>query len=197
MSINLSPACKARIKVLPFNFAELDIKGRNAQGNMATKYPVRNVTLKEEGTSTLGGLDIWLDEDVGRLNTERRGRHIGSFSGEDKILVLFRNGEYLLSLPDLSLRLHMAELVSVSKYSDPETVISVIHYVDSKKCYFVKRFKIETTTLGQRYSFISEEPGSNLLFATIHPDPEVEYVYPSGKAGNPKQPGLTWPDLWM
>jgi topoisomerase IV subunit A len=186
VSINLSPASKARIKVLPFNFAELDIKGRDAQGNMVTKYPVNKVTLKEEGTSTLGGMDIWLDDDVGRLNTERRGRYIGSFSGEDKILVLFKSGEYLLSLPDLSLRINMQELQSITKYNDPDIVISAIHYVDSKKCYYVKRFRIETTTLGQRYPFISEEPGSSMLFVTLSPEPEVEYVFPSGKSGELK-----------
>jgi len=186
VSINLTPASSARIKVIPFNFAEQDIKGRDAQGNIVTKHPVRNVVIKEEGTSTLGGLELWLDEDVGRLNTEKRGRYLGSFQGEDKLLLLFRNGDYLVSLPDLSLRINMPELLSITRYSDAQQVITAIHYADNKKCYFVKRFRIETTNLGQRYSFISDEPGSSLLFVSLSPHPVIEYLYPSGKSQEPR-----------
>ncbi|MDX1629656.1 MAG: DNA gyrase/topoisomerase IV subunit A, partial [Fulvivirga sp.] len=62
VTVKLTSGCKARKKVFEFDFAELDIKGRGAGGNIITKYPVRKVELKEEGYSTLSGLDIWYDD---------------------------------------------------------------------------------------------------------------------------------------
>src|SRR5699024_7685131 len=35
------------------DFAEMDIKGRRAKGNLVSKQPVKRIVLKEEGVSTL------------------------------------------------------------------------------------------------------------------------------------------------
>lgn len=37
-----------------------------------------------EGVSTLGGLDIYFDPSVGRLNTDERGDFVGNFLGKTK-----------------------------------------------------------------------------------------------------------------
>ena len=55
ISVVLTQASKARKKVFTFDFATLEIKGRGASGNILTKYPVKKISLKEEGKSTLGG----------------------------------------------------------------------------------------------------------------------------------------------
>jgi topoisomerase IV subunit A len=71
-------------------------------GNILTKHEVHKISLKEKGVSTLGGRKIWFDEDVLRLNADNRGKYLGEFSGEDKILAIYKNGEYELYSFDLS-----------------------------------------------------------------------------------------------
>ncbi|MEZ4980238.1 MAG: hypothetical protein R2769_01355 [Saprospiraceae bacterium] len=67
----LSPNCRAKIKDFDFDFGELAIKERSSQGNTLTKYPVKKITQKEVGESTLGAWKIWMDEASGRLNTDK------------------------------------------------------------------------------------------------------------------------------
>ena len=75
---------------------ELAIKGRQSMGNLLTKNEVHKISLKEKGHSTLGGRKIWFDEDVLRLNADKRGKYLGEFSSDDKILVLYKRGDYQL-----------------------------------------------------------------------------------------------------
>ena len=70
ITVKLTAGSKARNKTFEFDFSTLEIKGRNAKGNILTKYPVRKIELLEKGASTLGGLEIWYDETTGRLNRE-------------------------------------------------------------------------------------------------------------------------------
>jgi len=97
VAVYLTQGAKARVKVFDFDFATLEIKGRAANGNILTKYPIRKIQLKVEGTSTLGGLDIYYDEHVGKLNTDQRGRKIGNFLGDDRIIAFYKDGSYELT----------------------------------------------------------------------------------------------------
>ncbi len=179
-SVILSPNCSARNKVFEFDFFNLDIKGRSANGNIVTKYPVKKIEQKGKGRTTLGGVDIWLDDTVGRLNTDKRGRYLGSFQNEDRILVVLKSGEYYLTNFDLTNRYAMNDIFAIDKLY-PTTVISAIHYSDSKKANFVKRFNIETSTIDTKYNFISDENNSKLVFATLFLNPTVEYTMDLGK----------------
>ncbi len=69
---------------------EMSIKGRQSMGHILTKYEAQKISLKEKGVSTLGGRKIWFDEDVRRINADNRGNFLGEFSGDDKILVLYK-----------------------------------------------------------------------------------------------------------
>lgn len=179
-SVVLSPACSARNKVFEFDFYNLDIKGRGSVGNIVTKYPVKKIEQKTKGRTTLGGVEIWLDDTVGRLNIDKRGRYLGSFQNDDKILVVLKSGEYYLTNFDLSNRYAMNEVVAVDKLY-PTTTISAVHYSDAKKCNYVKRFQIETTSIDTKNNFISDENNAKLVFATLFSNPTVEYTMDLGK----------------
>ena len=84
------------------DLGELTIKMRQSMGNILTKHEVYKITLKEKGVSTLGGRKIWFDEDVLRLNADNRGKYLGEFAGEDKILVIYKNGNSRFYNFDLS-----------------------------------------------------------------------------------------------
>lgn len=181
VTVSLSPSCRAKIKVFEFDFGTLAIKGRSAQGNIITRWPVRKIQQKEMGASTLGGRDIWYDEAVGRLNTDRRGKFLGNFDNGDLILAVYKDGTYEQTNYELTNHYDVGKLLFIEKFN-PDCILSAVHFDGEKENFFVKRFKIETQATDKFYNFISEEKGSSLLVATTNPDPVVEMEYLKGKA---------------
>jgi topoisomerase IV subunit A len=181
VTVYLTQGAKARVKVFDFDFAEVEIKGRAAGGNILTRYPVRKVQFKMEGKSTLGGLNVFYDSSVGRLNTDSRGKQVGNFLGDDKILVCYKNGDYELTSFELTNRYEPNELLLIQKF-DPGKVLSAIYFDGASKTYFVKRFLIETTTLNKRFNFITEHKQSYLKLVTTDAQAQVSVTLIKGKA---------------
>lgn len=181
VTVYLNPASKARKKIFDFDFGSLAIKGRAAQGNIITRYPVRRVAQKEAGASTMGGLDIFYDENIGRLNTDQRGIHLGNFDNGDLILALYKDGIFELSNYELNNRYDVGRLLHIEKF-DPQKTISAIHYDGSAKQFYVKRFKIENSVKGRAYQFISESKGSSLLAVSTSNEPIIELEYIKGRS---------------
>jgi topoisomerase-4 subunit A len=158
-----------RLKKLKFDidFSELAIKGRDAIGNVVTKYPVKKVELKQAGISTLGARKIWLDESVMRLNEEGHGRFLGEFHAEDKLLVVVGSGLYKLLSPELST--HFDENTVIVEKWIPEKPLTAVYFDGEKDQWFVKRFMIEQSK--GPVTFITEHPKSKLGLATLlhHP----------------------------
>lgn len=184
VSIRLSPNCAARNKEFDLFFETIAIKGRNSMGNQVTKYPIRTVKFKEAGVSTLAGLKLWYDDQVGRLNTEERGVYIGSFEGEDKVFVAFKNGTYELTNFELTNRYDPNELVYIEKFN-PEKIVSAIYFDADKKQFNAKRFKIETQTMNNKFQFIKEGQGNYLEMITTHSEPVV--LIKTGKKRSPEE----------
>lgn len=169
VKVILSPNCTARIKEFDFFFEELEIKGRGSMGNQVTKYPVKNIKFKEAGRSTLAGRKLWFDDKFGRLNTEEKGQYLGSFEDE-KIIVFYQDGSYELTDTELTQRFEPDKIVLIEKFN-PENIISAVYLDTDKSQYNIKRFKIETTTLKQQFSFIKEGEGNRLEAVTTEPEP--------------------------
>ncbi len=169
----LSPNSTARKKEFDFYFEEIEIKSRNSIGNQVTKYPIKSVKFKEQGRSTLGGIKLWFDDTFGRLNTEEKGQYLGSFQPEDKILVMYQNGTYEITDQELTQRFDVEKVVSIEKFN-PERIVTAIYLDNDKQQFNVKRFKIETTTLHNAFSFIKEGEGNYLEAVTTHPEPIVQ-----------------------
>jgi topoisomerase-4 subunit A len=186
LSIQLTQGCKAKKKLFDFNFGELTIKGRGSGGNIVTRYPVRKITQKEVGQSTLGAIKIWMDDVSGRLNMADRGTYLGAFDTGDQILVVYADGSYEITDFELTNRFEAKDVVWIGKF-DPESVISALYYDGIKKWSVVKRFKIETNKAKQRYSFITEHRMSKLIFASTKPNPKINY---SMKIDNKKMTGV-------
>ncbi len=169
VKIILSPNCSARNKELEYNFTELEIKGRSSMGNTVTKYPIKTVKLKEAGRSTLEGRKLWFDNKFGRLNTEEKGEFLGSFEDEN-LLVVYDDGNYELTNTELTQRFEADKIILIERF-DPEKTISAV-YLDADKGQFnVKRFKIETTTLNNKFFFIKEGEGNKLETVTTDEEP--------------------------
>ncbi len=158
---------------IDIDFAELAIKGRGAKGNIVTPHPVKKVELKEEGVSTLAARRIWYDETVKRLNADGRGRLLGSFKGEDKILELTASGHYRLLSFDLST--HFEEDMTHIEKFNPNRPVNVVYFDGDKERYFVKRFIPEMSE--KKELFISESEGSELILASTDAQPRIELVF--------------------
>ncbi len=173
ITVNLTAQCKAKVKQFDFNFADLLIKNRNANGNILTKYPVRKITLKQAGGSTLGGVDIWYDPTIGRLNRDERGLFLGNFDSDDNVLVIYKEGTYELTNFDLTNHYEPNEVLLVAKF-DASRVVTAVYYDAGTKLYFIKRFQIETSTIDKKFGFISEARGSKLLLTSLEKHPRFE-----------------------
>ena len=170
VKLSLSPNCTARIKELDFYFEELEIKGRGSIGNQVTKYPVRTIKFKEAGKSTLSAKKLWFDDKFGRLNTEEKGSYLGMFDAEDRILVLYNDGNYEITDQELMQRFESEKILLIEKYYADKVITAV--YLDHEKLqYNIKRFKIETTTLNTKFLFIKEGKENMLEAASTNPDP--------------------------
>ncbi len=176
--IILSPSSSARIKEFDFYFESLEIKGRSSMGNQVTKYPIRTVKYKEAGKATLSGRKLWFDDTFGRLNTEEKGEYLGSFGSEDKILVIYIEGQYEIKDQELTQRFEADKILLIKKF-DPEEIISAVYLDQDKLQYNIKRFKIETTTLHTRFSFIKDGEGNRL--ETVSTQAEPILVVQSGR----------------
>ncbi|SFB38395.1 DNA gyrase/topoisomerase IV subunit A [Algoriphagus aquimarinus] len=180
ITVYLTQGAKARVKVFDFDFASIEIKGRGAGGNILTRYPIRKIQLKMEGVSTLGGINIYYDPIVGRLNTDERGKLIGNFLGDDRILVCYKSGDYELTTFELTNRYDVANVILIEKFN-PDKVLSAIYFDGASKTYYIKRFQIETTTLNKNFNFISDHKNSYLKLVSTEKQPQARVTLAKGK----------------
>ena len=162
--------CSARIKEFDYYFEQLEIKGRGSMGNQVTKYPIKSVKFKEAGRSTIAGKKIWYDDQFGRLNLEEKGSYLGVFDAEDKILVVYSDGNYEITDQELTQKLDSEKVIFIEKFN-PEKIVTAVYADMEKKQFMVKRFKIETTTLKNKFMFIKEGDGNYVEAVTTTEEP--------------------------
>lgn len=173
LRITLKP--KLRLKVLQFelNFAELDIKGKEALGNLVTKNEIHRISLKEKGASTLGGRKVWFDRDVLRLNYDGRGDLLGEFNANDQVLVVLNNGEYYTtSFADTN---HYEDNIRIICKFDSSTIWTVALNDATQGYPYLKRFKFEPSAKHQR--FVGEDAKSEIILMTdiMYPRFEIKF----------------------
>ena len=175
VTVTLSPGSTAKIKIFDYDFAELAIKGRDSQGNILTRYPVKQIRQKEVGKSTIGAQKLWFDDITGRLNTQERGHLLGEFDTGDNIIILYNDGSYEVTDTDVQQRFDMKEILHICKFR-PELVINAVHFDGHKGWTMVKRFHVETNKLKERYSFLTDHAKSKLLFVSVKDNPRIRYT---------------------
>lgn len=183
IKVCLKPKPGMKKLVFDYDFAQLAIKGRDSQGNLLSKNDIHKISLVQKGVSTLGGRKIWFDEDVLRLNTDERGRYLGEFQGEERILVVNKNGTYYTS--DFDLGNHYEEGYTVIEKFDPHKVWSAVFFDAEQGFYYVKRFKFEETS--KLVSFICETEGSSLVALSGEKHPRFEITFGGKYSSRPNE----------
>lgn len=156
-----------------FNFATIAIKGRQSIGNILTRNAVRNISLKDEGVSTLGARKIWFDESVKRLNVSEAGSYLGEFKGSDKIFTLMQSGAMRTTNFDLSNH-YDDDLTLIRKYYS-KAIVSVIYREKASGSYYLKRFLEEVSD--KKLSFLEEGSGDTMISYSLDTFPRLEVVY--------------------
>src|SRR5215470_2360699 len=170
VKIVLSPNSSARIKEFDFYFEELAIKGRSSMGNQVTKHSIKSVKFKEAGKATLSGRKLWFDDKFGRLSAEEKGIYLGGFEADDKILIIYNDGNYEITDQEMTQRLDAESILLIEKF-DADKIVTAVYLDDEKKQFNVKRFKIETTTLHNKFFFIKEGDGNRLEAVSTDMEP--------------------------
>ncbi|MDP9081744.1 MAG: DNA gyrase/topoisomerase IV subunit A [Bacteroidota bacterium] len=184
VNVQLKPHSKLKKLQFDEDFAALAIKGRGSMGNIITKYPVKKIILKSKGVSTLAGRKIWYDDILKRLNADGRGKYLGEFDGDDKILTVMSNGIYELTSFDLNNHFD-DKMIVIEKY-DPAKVYSAIHIDGKSKNYMVKRFVFDSLVIGKQVSIINDEPGSKLVMISGADQPVISMTILKGKEQTPE-----------
>lgn len=172
ITVSLQAQSKAKIKQFDFDFSRIAIKNRSAMGNILTKYPARKIVFKNAGVSTLGGVDIWFDRVIGRLNRDERGTLLGNFGPTDHILVIYKDGTYELTNFDLTNHYEPGNIEVLTRFS-PGLIITAVYYDGNQKTHYIKRFSIETSTVDKKFLFISDSKGSKLVLASVYKRPRL------------------------
>lgn len=193
VNVALKPHSKLRKLQFDQDFAEVAIKGRGSQGNIISKYPVKKIILKSKGVSTLSGLKIWYDDLLKRLNVDGRGKYLGEFDGDDRILQVHKDGFYELSSFELSNHFDDG-LILIQKF-DPEKIFAAVHFEGKAQNYFIKRFAFELQANGRKTIFISEEQKSRLLYLTANPAAKIIVDVLKGKTQVPETLDLLLAEL--
>ena len=167
---------RAKLKKLidEYDFSQLLIKGRASRGNLVSKNAIQKIQLKSKGISTIGGKDIWFDEDIQRLNEDGRGLHLGQFNTGDHILVICKDGTYYTTSFDLSNR-YQGDILKIEKLDTGKTY-TALYYDKAVTSFYVKRFSFEVSD-NTSVSFISDAKGSYLVEVSDDKHPQFEITF--------------------
>ncbi len=173
LKVFLKPRPKLKKPIIDLDFSTLAIKGRNSIGNIFSRYAIHKIQVKEKGVSTLGGQKIWFDADVLRLNADGRGKLLGEFGANDKLVVFYKRGIYSITSYETSNH-YDDDLLLIEKF-DAVKVYSVLFFDAEQSFVYLKRFSVEVIDKPQ--SFIGDASGSYLVEFSTDAWPQVEIVF--------------------
>ena len=181
LKVYFKPRPRLKKLIVDFDFSTLAIKGRQSQGNLFTRYAIHKIVVKERGTSTLAGQNIWYDADVRRLNNDEHGELLGEFKGEDKIVVWTKKHQYYIT--NFDLQQHFPDDTVRIEKLDTERVYSVCYFDREQNFYYLKRFKLELSDKMQL--FLGEDSSCDFVAQATTVGSKLEISYKGAHATRP------------
>ena len=172
--IYLRPKPKLKKTQLEYDFSTLGIKGKASRGNLVSKNSIQKIVMKSKGVSTIGGKDIWYDADVQRLNEDGRGIHLGEFSGEDRVLAIFKDGTYYTTNYE-TVNKYQGEVLRIEKLDIGKTW-TALYWDAGAKAFYIKRFSFAESN-NSPVSFIAEGRNSYLVDIADDLHPQVVVTF--------------------
>lgn len=179
LRVTLKPRPRLRNLQFDYDFSELAIKGRGSMGNILTKYAVHRITVKEQGESTLGGLKVWFDKTVLRLNGDKRGDYLGEFHANDRIIVFYESGGFITHKPEFTIHFN-EDLHRIEKWNNSK-VYTVVYFDKDQNYYYLKRFKADVN--GKLQNYLADDGSQELVLINDDDFPRVKLNF-GGKHKN-------------
>jgi topoisomerase-4 subunit A len=122
----------------------------------------------------LGGLKVWWDPDIQRINYDEHGDFLGEFQNNDLILVVLQTGEYYLTNFDANNH-YEQNIMLIEKFKSKKVWTAVLWDADNQNQPYIKRFVFEESK--KKQSFLGENPESKLILLTDTPYPRLELTF--------------------
>lgn len=169
VTLDSSPTLKTIF--LNRDFSQISIRGKSSRGYLLSKKPVHRISLKDRGHSTLGGLKVWYDPDVNRLNYDEHGSFLGEFNDDEKILIVLDNNDFYLTSFDVNN--HFENNIKIIEKWNPNKIwTAVLFDADNQGYPYIKRFTMEA--LKKKQNFVGENPNSKLVILTDQVYPRIK-----------------------
>lgn len=169
VTLDSSPTLKTIF--LNRDFSQISIRGKSSRGYLLSKKPVHRISLKDRGHSTLGGLKVWYDPDVNRLNYDEHGTFLGEFNDDEKILIVLDNNDFYLTSFDVNN--HFENNIKIIEKWNPNKIwTAVLFDADNQGYPYIKRFTMEA--LKKKQNFVGENPNSKLIILTDQVYPRIK-----------------------
>ncbi|MCL2168162.1 MAG: DNA gyrase/topoisomerase IV subunit A [Lentimicrobiaceae bacterium] len=184
---------KAKLKKtqFDFDFSTLTIKGRTSQGNILSRNPVRKIEIIAKGVSTLSAINIYFDPIVMRLNSDERGDLLGDFKEDDKIISIYKSGNYRITGFDLST--HFENNLTIIKKFNTQQPITVIYENIKEEKFYMKRFIPELTD--KKIVFLGDEKNLKTILISYDSFPQIEVEYFEKKPENTEKTIISCADF--
>ncbi|MEG0162311.1 MAG: DNA gyrase/topoisomerase IV subunit A [Mucinivorans sp.] len=182
LRLHFKPRPRLKKLVDDFSFSDISIKGRASAGNLLTRYAIHKFVMKDRGISTLAGQNIYWDADIRRLNTDERGRLLGEFVGDDRIVVFTRTNDYYTTSFDV--QQHFPDdVVGIEKF-DPRKIYTIVYFDAEQKLHYIKRFTIEVSD-NKPQALLDTK--NEFVISTCERFPSLELVYGGRYAARPSE----------
>ena len=182
IDISLTEKSGARKLEFDMDFSSVAIKGRDSQGNILTRYPVRKIVLAERTEGEVKRQKVWFDENTHRLNYEGRGTYIGVFLPDEKIISVTHQGFYRLT--GIETTVHFDDDIILMEKFNPEATTTCLYFDAESGQYFVKRFVFEPTE--KITKFITEDTASYIEAISNHHSQKIMIRFAKVKGEEPK-----------
>ena len=181
LKVYFKPRPRLKKVIVDLDFSTLAIKGRQSQGNLFSRYGIHKIVLKEKGTSTLGGQNIWWDDDIRRLNSDGRGRLLGEFKGDDRLVVWTSKHQYYVTGFDIAQHFP-DETIRVERYVS-DRIYNLCYFDREQGYYYMKRFPLEASDRLQ--SFLDEDGMADFVCITSAVGAMLRITYKGAQATRP------------
>lgn len=178
IKVKLKPKPKLKKKEFDYDFSTLLIKSRSALGNVLSRYPISSITLAQKGVSTLSAINVYFEESIMRINMDGRGELLGAFKEDDKILTVYKSGNYRVTGFETSL--HFDDDLGVIKKWNDRQLITVVYYQKKEDKYFIKRFAPDIFM--KKVEFVPDDGATTIVGISIDYLPQIKVVYRQKKA---------------
>jgi len=189
VSILLSPGCKARKKQFEFD----DVRRAKSNSNLTLPNSTsRGATLRETSSP---------NTPYERSNSSKRANPplallpCGGTATPDASTpkskasisanAVYREGTYELKEPQLPLRFDPEDTILLTAFN-PDKVLTAVYYDGAKDRTFIKRFRIETKSLDQKFRCIPEGKEVSLLAVAVEPVSQLAFRI-TGRKGQSKE----------